>query len=82
MPAEPQVETVALDTRLRRAASCGDARDLALAYRLAAERADEAGRPDEAGFFLTHAYVWALVAGETPRAEQFARALRHQGRLD
>jgi hypothetical protein len=82
MPIEGSIDPTALDNRLQRAASRGDARDLALAYRMAAERADHAGRTDEAGFFLTHAYVWALVAGETPLAEPLARALRHQGRLD
>ena len=81
MPGEAS-HPAALDSRLLAAAGRGDARDLALAYELAAHRADHAGRRDEAGFFLTHAYVWALVAGEEPLAERFAAALRRSGRLD
>ena len=79
MPAEPDSETAALDACLEAAARDGDAGTLALAYQRAAERAE---RPDEAGFFLTHAYVWALVAGDGLAAESLADALRRDGRLD
>jgi hypothetical protein len=79
MPAEPKEDNAALEARLQAAARAGDAGTLARGYVLAAERAD---RPDEAGFFLTHAYVWALVAGDGPAAERLAAALRRDGRLD
>jgi hypothetical protein len=82
MPVEPPIEPASLDARLQRAARGGDARALAEGYGLAAQRAERAGRADEAGFFLTHAYVWALVVGEAPLAERLAAALRRQGRLD
>ena len=82
MPVEPPIEPASLDARLQRAARGGDARALAEGYGLAAQRAERAGRADEAGFFLTHAYVWALVAGDRSTARSLARALRLQGRLD
>ena len=79
MPTEPEEHPALLDARLRAAARAGDAGSLARGYGLAAEHA--AG-PDEAGFFLTQAYVWALVAGDGPAAEKLAAALRREGRLD
>ncbi len=82
MPAEPPVDRQALDARLQAAARAGDAPALVEGYRLAADLATRASRPDEAGFFLTHAYVWALVAGDQRSAEVLAAALRRAGRLD
>ena len=79
MPVEPMDDPTALDARLQAAAMAGDAGTLAQGYLRAAERTD---RPDEAGFFLTQAYVWALVAGDGPAAEGLAAALRRDGRLD
>lgn len=79
MSAEPMDAPATLEARLQAAARAGDAGTLAQGYRLAAERTD---RPDEAGFFLTQAYVWALVAGDGPAAESLAAALRRDGRLD
>ena len=74
MPAEPTDDPATLDAALQEAARAGDAGRLASAYQRAAERARGA---DEAGFFLTHAYVWALVAGDGPAAARLAR-ISHQ----
>jgi hypothetical protein len=82
MPAEPSVDRQALDARLQAAARADDAPALVEGYRLAADLAVRARHPDEAGFFLTHAYVWALVAGDDSSAEALASALRRAGRLD
>jgi hypothetical protein len=79
MPADPDLDAAALDAWLQAAARDGDASTLAAVYQRAAHRAE---RPDEAGFFLTHAYVWALVAGDARAAESLADALRRDGRLD
>lgn len=75
-------EVATLDARLQEAARAGDTGALAQAYRHAAEIAAEDRNPDAAGFFLTHAYVWALVAGDEPGARTMEQALRRQGRLD
>ncbi len=80
--AEPATDAAGLDARLRAAAQAGDAAMLAHGYRQAADRATGAGAADAAGFFLTHAYVWALVAGDAAMAEALAARLRRQGRLD
>lgn len=82
MPVELPIDRQGLDARLRAAARVADAAAMAQGYGLAAERAERAGRTDEAGFFLTQAYVWALVAGDTPTALRLAQSLRRQGRLD
>ncbi len=74
-------DRAALDARLREAARAGDAPTLCRGYRCAADRAAASGRLDEAGYFLTHAYVWALVGGHGPEADELAQALRRQGRL-
>jgi len=79
MPADPVDDRAALDARLQEAARAGDAGSLASLYRRAAASTEQ---PDEAGFFLTHAYVWALVAGDAPAAASIAAALRRNGRLD
>ena len=58
-----------LDAALIAAHDAGDIRKLA---RLYTQAADAAGSPDAAGFFLTHAYVFALEAGleEAPALRQ------------
>ena len=50
-------------------------------YEAAADLASADGRGDMAAFFLTHAYVWALVAG-TGAADLLAQRLQDSGRLD
>ena len=80
--AERVADLAALDARLLEAARSGDAAALADGYRLAAQHVAAGGNPDAAGFFLTQAYVWALVAGEAATALGLAQALRAQGRLD
>ena len=79
MWADPNDDPATLDARLQEAGRAGDAGTLAQGYGLAAERAR---RPTEAAFFLTQAYVWALVAGDGPAAARLAAALRRDGRLD
>lgn len=58
-----------LDAALIAAHDAGDIRKLA---RLYTQAADDAEAPDAAGFFLTHAYVFALEAGldEAPALRQ------------
>lgn len=82
MSAEPPVDREALDARLHAAAANGDAASLTKGYRQAAAMAEAAGAADAAAFFRTHAYVWALVAGDGQAAEALAQALRREGRLD
>lgn len=60
-----------LDDKLLKAHDRGDAQDLSALYTQAADRvADE----DAQGFFLTHAYVFALEAG-LPQAPALRRRL-------
>jgi hypothetical protein len=80
--AETAADLAALDARLQAAARAGDAVALARDYRCAADHAARDGKEDAAGFYLTHAYVWALVAGDAAGAASLARDLRRQGRLD
>ena len=80
--AETAAHLAALDARLQVAAKAGDAVALARDYRCAADHAARDGNEDAAGFYLTHAYVWALVAGDAAGAASLARDLRRQGRLD
>ena len=80
--AEPATDDATLDARLREAARNHDAATLARCYDLAADRATTSGDQDAAGFFATHALVWAMVAGESGLAEQQAQKLRQSGRLD
>ena len=47
-------------------------------YAVAAERSEDSERE---AFFLTHAWVFALEAGD-PRAPEFHRRLRELGRAD
>lgn len=50
------------------------------AYETAADLALADGQEDAAAFFLTHAYVWALVAG-IGAADLLATRLQELGRL-
>lgn len=65
-----------LDARLLAAHAAGDRATLVALY---AEAADQSADADAAGFFLTHAYVWALDLGD-PRAETLRARLIAQGR--
>ena len=52
-----------LDVQLLAAHASGDRAELVRLYRAAAEAAERDGRGDAAGFYMTHAYVFALEAG-------------------
>ncbi|MFD2856379.1 hypothetical protein [Seohaeicola zhoushanensis] len=65
-----------LNDRLLAAHEAGDRAALVALYTEAAEASAD---PDAAGFFLTHAYVWALELGHPAVATLRAR-LRAQGR--
>ncbi|MFP4570141.1 hypothetical protein [Rhodosalinus sp.] len=65
-----------LDAALRAAHAAGDRAALIRLYAQAAERAPD---PDAAGFYLTHAYVFALEAGAPEAAALHAR-LKAEGR--
>ena len=65
-----------LHERLLAAHDADDRRGLITLY---AEAAEATGDTDERCFFLTHAYVFALEAGD-PRARHLALALAEHGR--
>lgn len=69
----------ALDAEIIRAHMAGDAAALAGLYTRASEAAEAASDPDGAGFFLTHAYVFALEAG-LPEADELHARLKREGR--
>ena len=66
----------ALDTQLIAAHEAGDA---VLLIRLYTQAADEACCEEAAGFYLTHAYVFALEAG-APEAPALRQRLIDMGR--
>lgn len=68
---------MSLDAELLAAHAAGDITALIGLYTLASEEAEtEVAK----GFYLTHAYVFALEAGD-PRAQRLAQELHAQGRL-
>lgn len=68
----------ALHDRIVRAHAGGDTGELARLYRLAAEEAEAQGHIDQACFFFTQAYVFALDAGEKEiAADTRTRLVRH-----
>lgn len=66
----------ALDQALLAAYRSGDGAEIARLYGAAG---DAAADVDEACFFWTHAYVFALEAG-IPEAEQYRASLKKEGR--
>jgi hypothetical protein len=68
-----------LDAEILQAHAAGVAARLARLYRDAADRAEAAGETDRAGFYLTHAWVFALEAGD-PLADEIRARLVRQGR--
>ena len=67
---------MSLDAELLAAHAAGDVEALITLYTRASEQAvQDVAR----GFYLTHAYVFALEAGDA-RAEYLARELRKMGR--
>ncbi|SHE76042.1 hypothetical protein SAMN05444273_102491 [Litoreibacter ascidiaceicola] len=78
LPAKPRRRgAVSLDAELLAAHAAGDVEALITLYTRASE---EAVKDVAQGFYLTHAYVFALEAGDA-RAEGLAERLRVQGRL-
>lgn len=70
-----------LDARLLAAHATGHAPVLAALYSEAADAAAARGDGDAAGFFLTHAFVYALEAGVSEAQGLHAR-LKELGRID
>ena len=69
----------ALDARLLAAHAAGDLGALVRLYREAGDAAFSAGDEDAAGFYLTHAYIFALDVGD-PAAEDLRARLIGMGR--
>lgn len=68
-----------LDAALLAAHADDDKPALVRLYTEAGNRAEVAGRADAAGFYLTHAYVFALDTG-LPAAQQLHARLKAAGR--
>ena len=62
-----------LDDKMRAAHTAGDAVALVTLYTQAADLAQAGGAPDAAGFYLTHAYVFALQCHAPQRTTLNAR---------
>lgn len=56
-----------------------EAEDNALLVRLYTQAASDAGNTDAAGFYMTHAYIFALEAG-LPQAPELRQRLIDMGR--
>jgi hypothetical protein len=78
MTGDPETPA-ALETALLAAHEEGDEAALAGLYARAADAAAAAGRGDAEGFYLTHAYVYALASGHV-RADAFHARLVGLGR--
>lgn len=77
--ATPTPGEAALDARLIAAHAAGDLGALVRLYREAGDAAASAGNEDAAGFYLTHAYIFALDAGD-PGEEALRARLIGMGR--
>lgn len=75
----PGVDLGALERVLLDAHSRDDRPALARHYAEAAQHAQRAGQPDREAFFLTHAYVFALSAGD-PACDALHARLKALGR--
>ena len=73
--------SLTLEQAIDAAHRASDLPKLARLYRDAALEKEEAGEIDAACFFLTHAYVFALEAGD-PLAAELNRRLAAHGRDD
>lgn len=80
-PAEDRQHRQRLDQALRAASRAVDAGALVRGYETAANLALADEQEPAVGFFLTQAYVWALVAGDEA-ADSIAARLRNLGRLE
>lgn len=70
-----RMDRATLDAALIAAHEQGDKARLVALYREAADRAEAAGETDACCFFLTHAYVFALVTGDPQAPRLHARLL-------
>ncbi|WP_291730600.1 hypothetical protein [Leisingera sp. F5] len=73
------MERAELDRALLKAHEDKDNAALVQLYTLAGDRAEAAGNIDAACFYLTHAFVFALEAGQ-PEAKELNRRLAERGR--
>jgi len=73
-------KTADLNLEILLSHAIGDADALVALYRQAGHRAEGAGRTDEACFFFTQAYVYALEAGDAGRANALKATLISYGR--
>lgn len=71
-----------LETRILKAHAAADHRALAALYREAGDLAEASGGVDEACFFYTQAYIFALDAGATRDAAELFAILKRHGRED
>ena len=69
-----------LDAQLLDAHASKDAAKIALHYGRAADQAERKENTDQACFFLTHAWVFALEAGD-PAADKYRARLAAFGRV-
>jgi len=69
-----------LNEKLIQAHSENNPEELALLYTRAGDVSEQAGNPDAACFYLTHAYVFALEAG-SEQANELHRRLLQYGRV-
>jgi hypothetical protein len=69
-----------IDARLLDAHAGGNLVDIAFQYASAAQQAEEKGDVDKACFFLTHAWIFALEAGD-PIADEHRSRLAGYGRV-
>ncbi|MGI9394259.1 MAG: hypothetical protein ACR2OY_06400 [Boseongicola sp.] len=68
-----------LEARLLEAHAVGDLVKIASSYALAADQAEEKENFDRACFFLTHAWIFALEAGDAA-ADKYRKRLAEYGR--
>jgi len=69
-----------LDARLLEAHADRDLAKIADQYALAADQAEKKEKTDQACFFLTHAWIFALEAGD-PLADEYRSRLAAYGRV-
>lgn len=80
VPARSQeIPAERLDNALLKAHACDDGEALVALYAEAADRELAAGNVQAGCFFLTHAYVYALEAGD-PQADRLHALLKRHGR--
>lgn len=71
------MDRAALDAALIAAHAADDLARLVVLYTEAGDRAERAGDVDAACFYLTHAYVFALEAGDAAAEALHTRLMAH-----